>query len=112
MLEHHAHLLPHGVDVAVIDFHALKLDGAVGGDLQPVQAAQEGGLAAAGRADQADHIAAVDVDVDALQDIKDGGGLLCALFRFAAIGLGQAADFQNLIGHFEPASSQTSPAAV
>ena len=89
---------------------ALKLDAAAGGDLQPVQAAQEGGLAAAGGADQADHVAAVDVDIDALQHVQGGGGLLCALFLFAAVGLGQAADFQNLIGHFEPASSQTLPA--
>ena len=111
VLEHHPHLLADGINVAVIDLDALKLDGAAGGDLQPVQAAQEGGLAAAGRADQADHVAAVDVDVDALQDIEGGGGLLCALLLVAAVGLGQTADFQNLIGHLEPSSSQTSPAA-
>ena len=51
VLEHHPHLLADGINVAVIDLDALKLDGAAGGDLQPIQAAQEGRLAAAGRAD-------------------------------------------------------------
>ena len=116
MLEHHAHLLAHGIDVGIIHLDALKLDGAAGGDLQPVQAAQEGGLAAAGGADQADHVAAVDVDVDALQDIQGGGGLLCALFGLTAVGLGQTTDFQDLFsmisGHLAPSSSQTSTAAM
>ena len=111
VLEHHAHLLAHSVDVGFVHLGALKFDAAGGGDLQPVQAAQEGGFAAAGGADQADHVAAVDVDVDALQDIQGGGGLLCALFLYAAVGLGQTTDFQDLIGHFVPASSQTLPAA-
>ena len=110
VLEHHAHLLAHGIDVGIIHLDAPKLDGAAGGDLQPVQAAQEGRLAAAGGADQADHVAAVDVDINTLQHVQGGGGLFCALFLFAAVGLGQAADFQNLIGHFEQASSQTLPA--
>ena len=86
VLEHHAHLLAHGVNVGFVHFHALKFDAAAGGDLQPVQAAQEGGLAAAGGADQADHIAAVDVDVDAPQHVQSGGSLLCALPLFAAVG--------------------------
>ena len=72
--------------------------------------AQKGGFAAAGGADQADHVAAVDVDINALQHVQRGGGLLCARLFFAAVGLCQAADFQNLIGHFEQASSQTLPA--
>ena len=110
VLEHHAHLLAHSVDVGFVHLSALELHGAAGGDLQPVQAAQEGGLAAAGGADQADHVAAVDVDINTLQHVQGGGGLFCALFLFAAVGLGQAADFQNLIGHFEQASSQTLPA--
>ena len=116
VLEHHAHLLAHGIDVGIIHLDALKLDGAAGGDLQSVQAAQEGRLAAAGGADQADHIAAVDVDVDALQDIQGGGGLLCALFGLTAVGLGQTTDFQDLFsmisGHLAPSSSQTSTAAM
>ena len=110
VLEHHAHLLAHSVDVGFIHLGALKFDAAGGGNLQPVQAAQKGGLAAAGGADQADHVAAVDVDINTLQHVQGGGGLFCALFLFAAVGLGQAADFQNLIGHFEQASSQTLPA--
>ena len=43
---------------------------------------------------------------------QGGGGLLCARLFFAAVGLGQATDFQNLIGHFVPASSQICPAAM
>ena len=111
VLEHHAHLLAHGVNVGFVHFHALKFDAAAGGDLQPVQAAQERGFAAAGGADQADHIAAVNVNVDALEDIQRGGGLFVAFELLAAVGFGQAADFQNFIGHFVPASSQTLPAA-
>ena len=111
VLEHHAHLLAHSVDVGIVHLHPFKLDGAGGGDLQPVQAAQKGGLAAAGGSDQAHHVAAVDVDVDALEHVQGGGGLLCALFLHAAVGLGQTTDFQDLIGHFVPASSQTLPAA-
>ena len=111
VLEHHAHLLAHSVDVGFVHLGALKFDAAAGGDLQPVQAAQEGGFAAARGADKADHVAAVDVDVDALQDVESGGSLLCALALFAAVGLGQAPDFQDLIGHFVPASSQILQAA-
>ena len=96
VLEHHPHLLADGINVAVINLDALKLDGAAGGDLQPVQAAQEGGLAAAGGSDQAHHVAAVDVDVDALEHVQGGGGLLCALFDLTAVGLGQTTDFQDL----------------
>ena len=111
VLEHHAHLLADGVDVVVVHLHTLKFDAAAGGDLQPVQAAQEGGFAAARGADEADHVAAVDVDVDAPQHVQSGGSLLCALPLFAAVGLGQAPDFQDLIGHFVPASSQILQAA-
>ena len=110
VLEHHAHLLAYTVDVGFVHLGALKFDAAGGGNLQPVQAAQKGGFAAAGGADQADHVAAVDVDINALQHVQRGGGLLCARLFFAAVGLCQAADFQNLIGHFEQASSQTLPA--
>ena len=110
VLEHHAHLLAHSVDVGFVHLGALKFDAAGGGDLQPVQAAQKGGFAAARGADEADYVAAVDVDVDAPQHVQSGGSLLCALPLFAAVGLGQAPDFQDLIGHFEQASSQTLPA--
>ena len=110
VLEHHTHLLAHSVDVGFIHLGALKFDAAGGWDLQPVQAAQKGGFAAARGADQADHIAAVNINIDALQHVQSGGGLLCARLLFAAVGFCQAADFQNFIGHFEPASSQTLPA--
>ena len=112
VLEHHAHLLAHGIDVCLVYLHTLKLDGAGGGGLQPVQAAQKGGFAAAGRANQANHVAAVDIKVDALQHVQRGVGLFCAALLYAAVGLGQAAYFQNLIGHFVPASSQTCSAAM
>ena len=111
MLEHHAHLLAHSVNVGVVHFHALKFDAAAGGDLQMVQAAQEGGFAAAGRADQADHVSAVDVDIDAFQHVQSGGGCLVAALLFTAVGLFQATDLQDLIFHFAPASSQICSAA-
>ena len=112
VLEHHAHLLAHGVDVRLVYLHPLKLDGAGGRGLQPVQAAQKGGLAAAGRANQTNHVAAVDIKIDALQHVQRGVGFFCAALFNAAVGFGQAAYFQNFIGHFVPASSQTCPAAM
>ncbi len=111
MLEHHAHLLPHSIDVGIVHLNTFKLDAARGGDLQPVQAAQKSGLTAAGRADQADHIAPVDIDVDAAQNIQRRRSSLGAALFHAAVGLGQTTDFQDLIGHFVPASSQACPAA-
>ena len=111
MLERHAHLLAHMVNVVVGHSLAVEDDLAAVRLFQPVQAAQERGFAAAGGADQADHIAAVNVNVDALEDIQRGGGLFVAFELLAAVGFGQAADFQNFIGHFVPASSQTLPAA-
>ena len=110
VLEHHAHLLANTVDVGFVHLGALKFDAAGGGNLQPVQAPQKGGLAAAGGSDQAHHVAAVNINIDALQHVQSGGGQLCARLLFAAVGFCQAADFQNFIGHFEPASSQTLPA--
>ena len=61
-----------------------------------VQAAQEGGFAAAGRADQADHVSAVDVDIDAFQHVQSGGDRLVAALLFTAVGLFQATDLQDL----------------
>ena len=101
--------LADAVNVLVVDLLALKGYGALGGDLQPVQAAQESGLAAAGRADQTDHIAAPDVNINAAQHVQLGGKALNALFLFAAIGLFQPADLQNIIGHLQPASLQCCP---
>ena len=106
VLEHHAHLLAHSVDVGFVHLGAFKFDAAGGGNLQPVQAAQKGGFAAAGGADQADHVAAVNINIDALQHVQSGGGLLCARLLFVRRRSLSGADFQNLIGHFEPASSQ------
>ena len=70
MLEHHAHLLAHGIDVGIIHLDALKLDGAAGGDLQPVQAAQEGGFAAARGADEGSDLPFAHVQRDALEGLE------------------------------------------
>ena len=62
MLEDHAHLLAMLVDVDALirDIHAVKPDVAAGRLLEPVEAAQEGRFAGAGRADQGDDLALVD----------------------------------------------------
>ena len=59
MLEHHAHLPAVEVDVHLFvrDVHVVEVDVAGGGDLQQVQAPQQGGLAGAGGADDGDHLA-------------------------------------------------------
>ena len=71
LLEDHAHVLANLVDVCLgaRDGLAVDEDLAGGGLLEAVDAAQERGLAGAGRSDHADDLAGVDVDVDAAQDV-------------------------------------------
>ena len=59
MLEHHAHLLPVGIDVhmAAGDLLALEENLTAFRLFQQIQAAQEGTLAAAGGADDGHHLA-------------------------------------------------------
>ena len=71
MLEHHAHLLTVQVDVDLFggEGGTVKGDLTAGGTLQQVQAAQEGGLAAAGGADDHQHIALMDIYAYAVQGV-------------------------------------------
>ena len=71
VLEDHAHLLAVEVDVVlgVRDVGPVQADGAAGGDLQKVQAAEEGGLAGAGGPDDHHHLAFADVGADAVQGL-------------------------------------------
>ena len=90
MLEHHAHLLPVKIDVhfgrlgdlSLLD-ELLLLLGQVAGDLialevdfaafwlfQQVQAPQKGALAAAGGADDGDHLALFNGLVHAFEDVQ------------------------------------------
>ena len=57
MLEHHPHLLADLVDLrlGIGDLCAVEGNGPLGGGLQQVETAQEGGLAGAGGADD-DHL--------------------------------------------------------
>ena len=66
MLEHHAHLLAHMVNVVVGDFLAVEDDMAAVRLLQTVQAAQERGFSAARGADQHNAVALVDGQVHAI----------------------------------------------
>ena len=70
VLEHHAHLPPHRVDVGlgVCDDGAVKGDAARGGRFQQVQAAEEGALAAAGGPDHDDLLSGSDVLRDIVED--------------------------------------------
>ena len=70
VLEHHAHLAPEQVYVglAVQDIDPVDLDPSSAGLFQPVEAAQEGALAGAGRADDADDLSFADLAVDVAQD--------------------------------------------
>ena len=70
LLEHHTHSLTVLVDVRlrIADVDSVKNDLAAGGLLEPVQAAEEGGFSGAGGADDADHIALLDIDRNVLQN--------------------------------------------
>ena len=90
MLEHHAHLLAVLVDVhfhhfalGVLhllfgDVHPVEENGAAGGLLQQVQAAEERGLAGAGGADDHHHVSPVNVHGDAVQSL-DGAFVIVFL---------------------------------
>jgi len=74
LLEHHAHALAqrHGIDRLVIDVDALDLDHALHARafdrvVHAVDAAQEGGLAAPGGADERGHRPVRDIDRDRFQ---------------------------------------------
>ena len=95
MLEHHAHLLAHMVNVVVGDFLAIEDDMPAVRLLQTVQAAQKGGFSAAGGADQHNAVTLVDRQIHAFQHLK------------AAVVLLQSFN----VYHFAPASSQILPAA-
>ena len=71
VLEHHAHLLADRVDVVVVHLHSLKFDAAAGGDLQPVQAAQEGGLPCLLYTSQADQTNLNQIGADLVADGVD-----------------------------------------
>ena len=95
VLEHHAHLLAHTVDVFIVDFLAVEDDLTAVGFLQAVEAAQEGGLAAAGRSHQYDAIALVDGQVHAAQHLQ-AAEMLLQIFN---------------VDHFAPFSFPVFPAA-
>ena len=95
MLEHHAHLLAHMVNVVVGDFLAVEDDMAAVRLLQTVQATQERGFSAARGADQHNAVALVDGQVHALEHLQ------------AAVVLLQSFN----VYHFAPASSQILQAA-
>ena len=71
VLEHHAHLLPVQVDVHRLagKVCAVEEDGAGGGLLQQIQAAQQRGLAGTGGADDGHHLAAADVQIAVVQSV-------------------------------------------
>ena len=83
LLEDHAHLLAHLVQVhiGIGGVEAADHDGAAIWLLQQVHAAQQGGLSRAGRTDQADHLARSNIQVNALEHFV------------AAVGLAQSGDF-------------------
>ena len=72
LLKDHARLGPHGVDVrsGVHDVVSVHDDGARGRRFQPVDAAQHGGFARAGRPDDTDHFSGPDFQVDTFQDFQ------------------------------------------
>ena len=77
-LEHDADVAPQGVEVdpGAGDRVALDPDRAALDLLQRVHAAQQRGLAGAGRADQADHLVPLDVQGDALEHLVVTVGLV------------------------------------
>ena len=81
LLEHHAHLLTVEVDIRfrVGNVRALEADGALGGYLEKVKAAQEGGLAAAGGADDDGNVALSDIDGNAVERFESAEVLFKAV---------------------------------
>ena len=71
-LEHHAHLLPELADVVFLVQGVLTLieDGAAGGGLQLVDAAQQCALAGARGADDAHHFSLFDLQIDVPKDLQ------------------------------------------
>ena len=78
VLEHHADVAAHEVDLAVRvgDVLALDEDAAGRGLLEAVDAAQEGGLAGPGRSDHADHLTRFDPEIDSPEDLEVAEGLV------------------------------------
>ena len=72
VLEHHAHLLPVQVNIAlgVGNFYPIHKDGTIGGGFQQVQAPQKGGFAAAGGADDHHHFAFFHFGINALEHLQ------------------------------------------
>ena len=72
MLEYHAELLAYLVDITVLvhDIVAVEKDLSVCRFFQPVEAAQEGTFAGAGRADDNDTFTLLNMAVDVLQYLK------------------------------------------
>ena len=96
ILKHHAHALAElaGVQLFVGDVLALEVDLSLGGLLQQVQAAEKGGLAAAGGADDGDHFATADGGGNALEHLQ------------VAEALFQVFGADDLISHWRSASFQ------
>ena len=71
LLEHHADLGPHVVDVGalVLQMHAVDVDAAAGGHFEVVDAAQNRALARPARADDNHDFAALDVEIDAFNGL-------------------------------------------
>ena len=75
-LEHHAHSAAVSRNIKTTAQHILIMieDLAVGGILQQIDAAQQRGLAGAGSADDGDHIALPDGEIDVPQDLMGTEG--------------------------------------
>ena len=97
LLEHHAHTAAHQIDVRVLGGNVLSLEDnlAAGRLLEQVQAAQKGRLARAGRADDYDLLALLDMLVDTLEHLMVAKGFV-QVFN---------------VDHFRAASSQKCRAA-
>ena len=79
LLEHHTHAQEHLVGapgVGADQIHIVEEDLSPCGLFQQVQAAQKGGLAAAGGAHNGHHLAGLDLDVDALEHLVLAKALL------------------------------------
>ena len=89
-LEYHADLASRGAQLLVGErghVRAVDCDGAAGGPLEQVHAADQRALARAGEADDAEDLARLDVEGDVLESV-DGGAA-------GAEGLAEVADFDK-----------------
>ena len=91
-LQHHGHLVAQGVQVVVAYIHAAHAHGTLGGVVQAGDEVYERGLGRAGAADDADGLAALNVQVDVVERLA---------LRMRGILKAHVVKVDGTVGHLE-----------